>query len=115
MAGETHILQLESADSAALARQAEAAERQAEALESLAETAVAAVENLTAIATQFQRWNDIASDRDRGVYMNPNMKEDRYKDHSESVSRAAFDVSMEETNKVEAVKSRMRNPVDWSI
>ena len=58
------------------------------------------------------RFNNMASDKDQGVYMNPNMKEDRYWGN-ERWGQAAFDVSMEETNKVNKIIRRIRNPINW--
>lgn len=69
----------------------------------------------TRMQTQYEqqlRFNNMASDKDQGVYFNPNLKDDRYKGNF-ATSQAAFDVSMEDSEKVEKVKDRMRNPINW--
>lgn len=103
--------------------------RHVEAMETVAENStalVAAVEANTeamagitkdeTLALQVEeliKFNERIADKDLGVYMNPNMHPDRY-DGGAGVSQAAFDTSMEEANKVDAVKHRIKNPIDWN-
>ena len=69
-------------------------------------------QNEVARNAEWIRLNSMASDRDQGIYMNPNMIENRHKG-SETAGQAAFDVSMEEAGKVDQVRERVRNPIKW--
>lgn len=100
--------------------------RHVEAMETVAENStalVAAVEANTeamakdeTLALQVEeliKFNERIADKDLGVYMNPNLHPDRY-DGGAAASQAAFDTSMEDAGKVDAVKHRIKNPIDWS-
>lgn len=61
----------------------------------------------------FERYNNMASDKDQGIYQNPNMKEDRYGHDRAMVEQASFDSAMESSRKVLEVAKRLKDPIDW--
>lgn len=60
-----------------------------------------------------EAYNQIVTDRDRGVYMTPNLKADRHGANESALQQAAFDVAMENSGNVKQLREKLVNPTQW--
>jgi len=72
-------------------------------------------ELLSNINDKFQFLNDRASNENLGIYVNDRIYDDEETRMRIKAGYAAFDNAMDETQNVQAVKNRIKNPIDWDV
>jgi hypothetical protein len=70
---------------------------------------------LSTLNDKFQFLNNRASDFDLGIYVNDRIYDDEETRMRNRAGYAAFDNAMDETQNVQAVKNRIKNPIDWDV
>ena len=68
---------------------------------------------LETLNTHFDFLNDLASNYNKGIWINDKIYDDEYSRRRTAASYAAFDTAMEEANKVSKIRERIEDPIDW--
>lgn len=65
-----------------------------------------------AIIHEIRQFNAMAFNREHGLWVNDQIYED---EDMRPVYKAAFNVAMEENDKINAIKEKIKQPIDWSL
>lgn len=68
---------------------------------------------LETLNSHFDFLNDLASNFDKGIWVNDKIYDDEYSRRRIAAGYAAFDTAMEEANKVSKIRERIEDPIDW--